>query len=88
MAEDRRRTSETLWQGCGIHQAEKYHRVNPARRDCAGALNPVQAIKDKSRGRAAVLTDTLGRVKDALGGKPGKYGAEGIDAGKHIVGSG
>ena len=92
MAEDqRRRTAEKLGQGCGIHPAEKYHRVNPASpglslcRDCAEALNPVREIKDLSGGRASGLADTLGRVKDALGEEPEKYCAECIDAGKYLI---
>ena len=53
MAEyQRRRTAEKLCQGCGIHRAEKYHRVNPASpglslcRDCAEVLSLVREIKD------------------------------------------
>ena len=78
MAEDqrRRRTAEKRCQGCGLHQAEKYHRVNPAspglslRPDCAEALNLVRIIKDLSGGQAAGLADTLGRVKAAIAEKP------------------
>ena len=72
----RRRTAEKLCQGCGMHRAEKYHRVDPASpglslcQDCAEVLNPVRKIKDLSGGRAAVLSDTLGRVKAAIAEKP------------------
>ena len=87
----RRRTAEKRCQGCGLHRAEKYHRVNPAtpglslRQDCAEVLNLVRIIKDLSGGRAAGLADTLGRVKDAIAEKPEKYCAKCIDAGRHLT---
>ena len=89
--QQQRRTAEKPCQGRGIHPAEKYHRVNPAspglslRQNCAAPLNLERAIKDLSKGWAAVLSDTLGQVKNTLDEKPAKHCTECIDAGKHLI---
>ena len=89
--QQQRRTAEKPCQGRGIHPAEKCHRVNPTspglslRQNCAATLNLERAIKDLSKGWAAVLSDTLGQVKNTLDEKSAKHCAECIDPGKHLI---
>ena len=87
-----RQTAETLYQGCGIGRAEKYHHANPASPglrlcpDCAAVLSLAQKIKDKTRTRPAEAPpDTLERISDAIDEQPHRYGPDCIGRYKHLV---